>query len=117
MFKINEKEIFIIFDIEGNIWFKFKDVLKVLGYTSTLKQSNIFNIDNNFQKNTLFINESGLYYVLSKSLKPLAKVFMDKYFKEIMPEIRKICYFHYIKSKLCYLIHFPYFSSLLFELL
>ena len=51
LFKINEQEIFIIFDVDGNIWFKFKDVLKVLGYTSTLKQSNIFNIDNNFQKN------------------------------------------------------------------
>ena len=38
---------------------------------------------------TKFINESGLYDVLSKSLKPQAKIFMDKYFKEIMPEIRK----------------------------
>ena len=40
---------------------------------------------------TKFINESGLYDVLSKSLKPQAKIFMDKYFKEIMPEIRKTC--------------------------
>ena len=78
----------------------------MLGYTSTLKQSNIFNIDKEYIKkfikipqstgvssilhpNTSFINESGLYDVLSKSSKPLAKLFMDKYFKEIMPEIRK----------------------------
>ena len=40
---------------------------------------------------TKFINESGLYDVLSKSLKPQAKIFMDKYFKEIMLEIRKTC--------------------------
>jgi prophage antirepressor-like protein len=106
LLKINEQKIFIIFDIDNNIWFKFKDVLKVLGYTSTLKQSNIFNINKEYLKKfisiphsagvlsvlhptTSFINESGLYDVLSKSNKPLAKIFMDKYFKEIMPEIRK----------------------------
>lgn len=45
LLKINEDHIFIIFDNDGNIWFKFKDVLKILGYRSTLKQSNIFNIN------------------------------------------------------------------------
>jgi prophage antirepressor-like protein len=108
LFTVNDKKIFIIFDIDGNIWFNFKDVLRVLGYTSTLKQSYIFNINKNYVKKyitfalpqstgvtqnlhpkTLFINESGLYEVLSKSTKNLAKVFKDKYFKEIMPEIRK----------------------------
>jgi hypothetical protein len=80
--------------------------LKVLEYTSTIKQSNIFNLNKKYIKkfntipqssgvssiihpNTSFINESGLYEVLSKSSKPLAKIFIDKYFKEIMPEIRK----------------------------
>ncbi len=38
---------------------------------------------------TKFINESGLYELLSKSTKPLARIFMDKYFTDIMPEIRK----------------------------
>ena len=78
----------------------------MLEYTSTIKQSNIFNLNKKYIKkfntipqssgvssiihpNTSFINESGLYEVLSKSSKPLAKIFMDKYFKEIMPEIRK----------------------------
>ena len=37
----------------------------------------------------IFINESGLYELLSISTKPLAKVFMDKYFTEIMPNIRE----------------------------
>ena len=36
-----------------------------------------------------FINESGLYELLSLSTKPLAKIFMDKYFREIMPKIRE----------------------------
>ena len=74
--KINEDNIMIIFDIKGNIWFAFKDVLKSLGYTSTTNQLNVLNINKlymlkyskikvprltvvpyNFQKNTIFINE------------------------------------------------------------
>jgi len=42
-----------------------------------------------FQKNTVQINESGLYEVLSISTKPLARLFMNKYFTEIMPQIKK----------------------------
>ena len=40
--------------------------------------------------NKIFINEAGLYEVLSISTKPLAKIFMNKYFTEIMPTIRKM---------------------------
>ena len=43
----------------------------------------------NMQPHKKFINESGLYKVLSKSKKPLAELFMRKYFIEIMPLIRK----------------------------
>ena len=39
--------------------------------------------------NKIFINESGLYEILSKTTKSLAKLFMDKYFTDIMPTIRK----------------------------
>lgn len=41
------------------------------------------------QPRQLFINESGLYEVLSKSTKPIAEIFKNKYFEEIMPELRK----------------------------
>ena len=41
------------------------------------------------QKTSKFINESGLYELISKSTKPVARIFMDKYFTDIMPEIRK----------------------------
>ncbi len=37
----------------------------------------------------IFINESGLYEVLSQSNKPLAIIFKNKYYTEIMPSIRK----------------------------
>ena len=34
LIKINENNIFIIFDIDGNIWFALKDLIKALGYKS-----------------------------------------------------------------------------------
>jgi prophage antirepressor-like protein len=114
LLKFNEDEIIIIFDKDGNVWFKYRDVLKALGYSDILHtivdmKINIENkknyktisamgltpYQNNYIKNTnikhnvIFINESGLYEVLTLSTKPLAKIFRDKYFKEIMPEIRK----------------------------
>jgi prophage antirepressor-like protein len=62
LFKINEQEIFIIFDVDGNIWFKFKDVLKVLGYKN-LKDS-IYN--NQFDKRyKLKFNEIKVYQTIS----------------------------------------------------
>jgi len=32
LLKINESEIMIIFEKSGNVWFKYRDVLKALGY-------------------------------------------------------------------------------------
>ena len=43
----------------------------------------------NIHPNTIFVNESGLYEILSLSTKPLAKQFMREYLKNIMPQIRK----------------------------
>ncbi len=108
LLKINEDSITIVFDIDGRIWFKFKDLLTALGYTSITKQLNVLNINKknlifykkiqipqsigvsvNLHPKTIFINESGLYEVLSISRKPLAKVFMNEYFTKIMPQIRE----------------------------
>ena len=104
----NESEVIIIFDIDGNIWFCLADILKMLNYTSidkTIQKINInglykikykdLNLDHpsrdglTLKHNKFFINESGLYEVLTKSTKPIAKIFIDKYFTEIMPQIRK----------------------------
>jgi prophage antirepressor-like protein len=108
LLKINEKQIFIIFDNNGNIWLKFKDVLKVLGYKNVkdviynntldkhyklkfykIKVYRPISTPLNFQKNSLFINESGLYKILLTSQKTIAKEFLEKFTLEIMPEIRK----------------------------
>ena len=42
----NNSKVIIIFDIDSNIWFGFKDILKILEYTSTIKQLQILNINN-----------------------------------------------------------------------
>jgi prophage antirepressor-like protein len=104
----NNSKVIVIFDTNGNTWFGLKDLLKMLGYNSIINQINVLKINEkfikyfsdikvphtfvipcNFQKNTKFINESGLYEVLTKSAKPLAKTFLTKYLTEIMPQIRK----------------------------
>ena len=43
----------------------------------------------NAQPHKKYVNESGLYQILASSTKPLAKIFMNEYFSNIMPQIRK----------------------------
>ena len=97
----------ILFDIDGNIWFKLKDVYKILGYSNLkdlifknnlndkykksynkIKVYPLWGTPYNYQKNTIFVNEPGLYYVLLKSETPIAKIFLEKLTFEIMPKIR-----------------------------
>lgn len=40
-------------------------------------------------KNTIFVNESGLFYVPLKSEKPISKIFSEKLTFEIMLKIRE----------------------------
>ena len=106
LLKINEDNILIIFDIDGEIWFALKDIYKVLGYNNIDKVINKTNIKNKeyfkniqscplghvhhkIQQNQLFVSEPGLYEVLIKSNKPLAEIFTLKLLTDIMPEIRK----------------------------
>lgn len=106
--KINDNEIIIIFDNDNNIWFSLRDIIKVLGYNNVTNAITNIKISSEYKMeyskiltpngqgvkkfikpNRKFINEPGLYELLSISTKPLAKIFMDEYFTKIMPEIRK----------------------------
>jgi len=110
--KINDNEIAILFDKKGNIWFGLRDIIKSLKYNNIrnaitklkISKTNVkiySKISKDIRGTTglvplytnqphkKFINESGLYELLSISTKPLAKIFMNKYFTEIMPKIRE----------------------------
>jgi len=107
LIKINENNIFIIFDIDGNIWFGLKDLIKALGYKSIQNiyrmniPKNFINIINkikvppsmgipyNFQPDTILINEEGLDYILIKSNKNIAKDFIKKYVSDIIRYVIK----------------------------
>jgi prophage antirepressor-like protein len=110
LLKYNNKEVFIVLDVNNEIWFKMKDILKILEYSSIKKAIYKLNIDKKFKlkykyikmypsrdtlKNlsyhpsTIFINEAGLYQLLSNSIKPMASKFRDELFTTILPSIRK----------------------------
>lgn len=46
LLKYNNKEIFIILDINNEIYFKIRDVLKLLGYNGVNKFARIKSVDN-----------------------------------------------------------------------
>ena len=48
--RIGDREIFIIFDIKGEIWLSFKSLVYSLEYSSYTKQLTKLNIDKNFIK-------------------------------------------------------------------
>lgn len=106
--KLNNNDIVIIYDNEGFIWFGLRDIIKALEYNNYKKANSQLVINKNNIKiyskihgtppgvpskgthpHKRFVNESGLYELLSKSTKPLARLFMDKYFTDIMPQLRK----------------------------
>jgi prophage antirepressor-like protein len=109
LLKYNEKEVFIVIDKNNQIWFKLKDILKLLNYTNLKKALYSSFIDEKNKKTyrnikmmyplrgtssalhkyTIFIDEAGLYKLLTNSTKELAKKFRDEGFSNILPTIRK----------------------------
>lgn len=107
LLKYNEKTIFIIVDKYNQIWFKLKDIVKLLEYNDHSRTVSRLKLDNNkkpfsrikvlpsmavpsnFQLTTIFIDEAGLYKLLTNSTKGLAKKFRDEVFSKILPTIRK----------------------------
>jgi prophage antirepressor-like protein len=108
LIKYNDNNIFIIIDIHNNIWFKIKDILKLLNYHNITKLNRIIGIDknnictmkyiqlglyialpSNMQPSTVFVNEAGLYQLLSHSRKEMAVQFRNELFTNILPTIRK----------------------------
>ena len=78
---VNDKQIFIVFDKDNNIWFKYADILNIIGYKDLSKAMININIDNkyickysklkglesdsrpfNFQPHTIMINNNGPWW-------------------------------------------------------
>jgi prophage antirepressor-like protein len=100
----NNSEIRTFIDENGDIWFVAKDIAKILEIknisdavsdfdkdeVSSFKLDT-FNPDGSFNKqaNLLFLAESGLYSLIMRSRKPVAKPFQKWVTKDVLPTIRK----------------------------
>jgi prophage antirepressor-like protein len=85
--------------VDGNPWFVGKDVAEILGYTNTPKaiRDHVEEEDKLSERivlsgqarETIVINESGLYSLILKSKLPSAKRFKHWVTSEVLPSIRK----------------------------
>lgn len=110
IFNFNNINILVLFDKNNTIWLSYNSILRAIGYTDIKKLKKRLNIDDKYfdsyeniynqsklnkinmknqQSNEKMINESGLYFLLSQSNKPLAKELSTKLFTEVLPELRK----------------------------
>jgi prophage antirepressor-like protein len=100
----NDDEIKFIYDTDDIVWFKFSNIASILEYKDRndvlkkhidkkyrkhLKDIQTIHEVNRDQGNTIYINESGLYKLLTNSKKDLAQKFRDDVFSNILPTIRK----------------------------
>ena len=110
IFNFNNTNILVLFDKNNTIWLSYNNVLNSIGYKYNVIQKKRLNLDDKYfdsyinlysqsklnkiniknqQPNEKMINEAGMYYLLSKSNKPLAKELSKKLFTEVLPELRK----------------------------
>ena len=110
IFKFNGSKILLLFDKNNTIWLSFNSILKSIGYSNLRQYKNRLTLDDKYfssyeviypqsklntikiayqKPNEKFINEAGLYLLLSKSSKPVAKELSEMLFTDVLPEIRK----------------------------
>ena len=85
--------------VNGEVMFVGKDVADILGYQNGSRDINrhvdeedrhkVMIFDGNQDKETIIINESGLYSLILSSKLPTAKKFKRWVTSEVLPEIRK----------------------------
>jgi prophage antirepressor-like protein len=110
IFRFNDHEIILLFDKHNSIWVSYNDILQAIGYNSFHSQKQRFNLDSKYfdtyeniypqsklnklnlknqQPHLKLINESGIYLLLSKSQKQLAKKLSEQLFTQVLPDLRK----------------------------
>jgi prophage antirepressor-like protein len=102
----NNQSVTVLFDNSNNAWFKAKDVAEILGYANTKEpirshvkdkyrktHLEIGGVESrpplNYQSNTVYISEPGLYSLIIKSKMTIAEKFQDWVFEDVLPSIRK----------------------------
>ena len=97
-------------DSKFNVWFKAKEVAKILGYKDTTQaiRKNV-SIEDKYKggvqttgvlQTCVFINESGFYSLVLSSKLETAKKFKRWITSEVLPSIRKYSYFKIFDSKI-----------------
>ena len=113
LFSYNNTSVIVIFDEYNKIWFSLANIYKAIGYADTAKEIKRTYIDpdyiktyseiydnlpkkylnftkpKNIQPHMKMTNETGIYIILTKSKKPIAKEFRDSLYKEILPKLRE----------------------------
>lgn len=95
--------------VDGEPWFVLKDITNILGIARGSKVSERLDEDEvrstyitdslGRNQNTIIINESGLYAVVMRSDKPIAKPFRKWVTSEVLPSIRKTGSYSIVQSK------------------
>jgi superfamily II DNA or RNA helicase len=101
-------DIIILIDNNNKLWFSYSNILKSIGYKDAKTQKKRINIEDiffdtyeniynktklntkntNIQPATKMIHESGIYLLLSKSNKKMAKQLLEHLFMNILPSLR-----------------------------
>jgi prophage antirepressor-like protein len=93
-----DKNIRIVNQENGDVWFVAKDVCNALGLTHITKtlskldedeKLNVLLVHSAQNRKYIAVSESGLYKIIFQSNKPKAKAFTNWVTKEVLPSIRK----------------------------
>jgi hypothetical protein len=112
LFNYNNTNIIVIFDEHNKLWFSLSDVYRALGYADPNMEIKRLDIDKsyiksykeiydnlpkkyinftkpkNVQPHMKMTNETGIYMILTKSKKQVAKKFRDSLYQDIIPKLR-----------------------------
>jgi prophage antirepressor-like protein len=97
-------------DDSDNVWFCAKDVCDALDIVWKGAAASLENMPESWfmvwnlqtikgEREGVFVNESGLYWLIFRSNKPKAKEFANWVLGEVLPQIRKHGYFGIIEGK------------------
>ena len=113
LFNYNNTNIIVIFDEHNKIWFSLSDIYKSLGYSKPNIEINRLKLDDKFintygkiydslpkkllnftkpsnvQPHMKMTDETGIYMILTKSKKQVAKDFRDALYQNIIPKLRE----------------------------